>query len=93
MALYTENCDKNKGHVSSFFKLSMGIRPWVFLLIIEVIAIIFRQSNNIKGLIINGTDIKLCQLADDMTLFLRETKSVSFAIKLFEVRWIKIKRM
>ena len=71
----------------------MGIRPWVFLLIIEVIAKIFRQSNNIKGLIINGTDIKLCQLADDMTLFLRETKSVSFAIKLFEVRWIKIKRM
>ena len=32
----------------------------------------------------NGNNIKLCQLADDMTLFLKETKSVNFAIKAFE---------
>ena len=62
----------------------MSNKCTVILLVVEVIAIIFRQSNNIKGLIINGTDIKLCQLADDMTLFLRETESVGFAIKLFE---------
>ena len=80
----------NNDHVSSYFKLSKGIRQGcpisalLFLVIVEVVAIIFRQLNNIKGLNLNGTNIKLCQLADDMTLFLKETKSVNCAIKAFE---------
>ena len=76
--------------MSSYFKLSKGIRQGcpisvtLFLLIIEIIAIIFRQSDNIKGVHINGINIKLSQLADDMTLFLNKTEAVTFSIQLFE---------
>ena len=70
--------------MSSYFKLSKGIRQGcpiivlLFLLIIEIIAIIFRQSDNVKGIHINGINIKLCQLTDVITLFLNKTEAVTF---------------
>ena len=85
---YSESCVTNNGYMASYFKLSEGIRQGclisvlLFLLIIEIIAIIFRQSDNIKCVHINGIDIRLCQLADDMTLFLNETEAVSFSMQL-----------
>ena len=90
--LYTnaESCVSNNGYLSPYFKLSRGIRQGcpisalLFLLIAEVIAILLRNSDEIKGLSFQQVNIKLCQLADDMTLFLSSTKSVLHAINLFE---------
>ena len=86
----TESCVSNNGHQSSYFKLSRGIRQGcpisalLFLLPAEIIAIILRSSAFVKGINIDNTCIKLCQLADDMTLFLRDNKSVRSAIQIFE---------
>ena len=56
----------------------------LFLLVAEIIAILLRYSENIKGITIDDNKIKLCQLADDMTLFFTSTTSVLYAINLFE---------
>ena len=42
----------------------------LFLLAAEVVATVLRNSDSIKGITVNGISIKLCQLAEDMTLFL-----------------------
>ena len=52
--------------------------------ITEVIATLLRNFDEIKGLSFQQVNIKLCRLADDMTLFLSSTKSVLHAINLFE---------
>ena len=84
------SCVTNNGHVSSYFKLFKGIRQGcpisalLFLLVAEIIALILKQSDNVNGIHVANQEIKLCQLADDMTLFLTNIRSVRSAILLFE---------
>ena len=86
----SESCVTNNGYLSSFFKLSKGIRQGcpisalLFLLIAEIVAIVLRSSERIHGINVNGKNIKFCQLADDLTLFLSNTPSVLSAIEIFE---------
>ena len=69
-----ESCITNNGYQSEFFKISRGIRQGcplsdlLFLLPAEIVAIILHSLVNIKGIVVNNICIKLCQLADDMTL-------------------------
>ena len=78
------------GYQSAFFKLFRGIRQGcplsvlLFLIPAELIAIIIRNSSEIHGLTVNEKCIKLCQLADDMTLFLTDMLSVKKSLQLFE---------
>ena len=80
-------CVTNNGYSSHFFKLSRGIRQGcpisalLFLLIAEIVALVLRSSDKIDGVKSNGQSIKLCQLADDLTLSLSSTKR---AIAIFE---------
>ena len=86
----SESCVTNNGHLSSYFKLSRGIRQGcpisalLFLLVAEVAAVLIRQSNEIHGIYVNECSISLCQLADDTTLFLSDTWSVKAALDIFE---------
>ena len=48
----------------------------LFILAVEILSIKIRHSGNIKGVKINGNEIKLTQLADDTTLFLNDTSSL-----------------
>ena len=50
----------------------------------EVVAIIMRNLDCIHGININKTCIKLCQLADDMTLFVEDIDSICHAFSVFE---------
>lgn len=89
-ALYknTESCVINNGHSTGFFKLERGIRQGcpisalLFIIAIETFAIKLRNSTNIAGLVINGTEIKISQLADDTTLFLKDNNSIKNALEL-----------
>ena len=89
-ALYknTESCVMNNGHSTGFFKLERGIRQGcpisalLFIIAIETFAIKLRNSTNIAGLVINGTEIKISQLADDTTLFLKDNNSIKNALEL-----------
>ena len=82
-----ECCVINNGHYSEFFKLSRGIRQGcpisalLFLLVVEVMAINLRNDKNIKGISLTDTEeILISQLADDTTLFLRDSESLERAL-------------
>ena len=86
----SESCVTNNDYLSPFFKLSRGIRQGcpisvlLFLLIAKIVALVSRSSDKIDSVKINGQSIRLCQLADDLTLFLSSTESVSSVIAIFE---------
>ena len=79
----------NNGYETPYFRLDRGIRQGcplsalLFLLAAEVVATVLRNTDNIKGITVNGISIKLCQLADDMTLFLSHDSSVCHALQFF----------
>ena len=85
-----ESCVTNNGYMSQFFKLFRGIRQGcpinalLFLLPAEIIANIIWISPHIIGLKVNGKCIKLCQLADNMTLFLTDNSFVRYSLRMFE---------
>ena len=63
-----------------FFTLKRGCRqgdplsPNLFLLCAEVLGQMIRREDNIKGIKINGTEVKISQYADDTQLFLDGTE-------------------
>ena len=86
----SKSCVTNNRYLFPYFKLSQSIRQGcsistlLFLLVVEVIATILRKSNRVSGLCVSQTEIKLCQLPNDMTVFLSSIVSVRTVINLFE---------
>ena len=80
----------NNGKISEWFSPQRGVRqgcpisPYLFILAVEILASNIRENPNIKGITINGKEIKLSQLADDMTCFLKDIESVKAILQLFE---------
>ena len=86
--MYTDikGCILNNGWVSSSFNIFRGIRQGcptsslAFVLVVEIMAIKLRQDNNLKGLEVKldgrNCSLKICQLADNTTLFLKSPKDV-----------------
>ena len=72
-----ESCVLNDGISTGYFKIERGTRqgdplaPYVFILVIEVLAAMVRQNEDIKGITINGQEIKQCIFADDTTYFFK----------------------
>ena len=79
-------CVMNNGFASSFFPTNRGIRQGcpisalLFLLVVEVLAEKIKNSPQISGINIRGTDFVISQLADDTTLFLKDTLSLSHVL-------------
>ncbi|MEK6264009.1 MAG: reverse transcriptase family protein [Clostridium sp.] len=71
--IYTDNssCIINNGHISNFFKISRGLRqgcplsPYLFIIVVEILAIMIRSNKKIQGVSINNNVHKLSQYADD----------------------------
>ena len=80
----------NNGYISETFGISRGIRQGdpisalLFLPVAEIMATVIRNNTNIKGIVINDIELKLCQLADDTSLFLSDIESVKIALTCFE---------
>ena len=72
----------NNGYISSPFKAGKGcfqgnpISPYLFILIIEVLATKLRQNNKIKGIKIRGKTLLMTLFADDLGLLLENNKEV-----------------
>ena len=69
------------------------LAPYLFLLVIEILTCLVKQNLNIKGLIINDTEIKQCLFADDTTYFLQDSSSLrelKCTINLFSKMWKKV---
>ena len=88
--LYTdiESCITNNGKSSIFFKLERGIRQGcclsalLFIIVAELLAISIRTNKLIHGVKIQQDEFKICRLADDTTLFLRDTCSLKIVLNL-----------
>ena len=81
---------KNNGYISDVFDIHRGVRqgcPFsclIFILCIEVLAESIRQNKNIRGIKLNTSHIKICQYADDATIFLQNETEFAKCIELIE---------
>ena len=70
----------NNGYASDFFQLYRGVRQGcplsglLFVLAIEVVAQVIRENENICGLTINESELKLSMYADDLTAFIKDAE-------------------
>ena len=68
-----QSCVINNGLMSDYFKLERGVRqgdplsPYLFVVVIESLAIAIRKNPAIRGIMIGKKETKLLQYADDMT--------------------------
>jgi exonuclease III len=83
----SEACVTNNGFSSPFFNLERGVRQgcplsaYLFITVVELLAHKIRIDNNIKGIKIGTTEIKLVQMADDTTTFVEDTNSLENMFK------------
>ena len=77
----TSSCVMNNGFTTPHFKLSRGVRqgdplsPYLFILVLEVLAIDIRNDTTIQGIKIDEQELKLIIFADDLTVFVANTES------------------
>ena len=80
----------NNGNTGGFFKLQRGIRqgcpisPYLFIIAVEILANSIRKNNQIKGICVGSTAIKISQLADDTTVFVSDLESVKNVLEILE---------
>jgi len=75
-----KSCIINNGHISEFFSLERGLRqgcplsPYLFIIVVELLAISIRHNKMIKGIYIGQQECKINQYADDTFLSLTDDK-------------------
>ena len=71
---------QNNGWVSHAFPLTRGVRqgcplaPYFFILSAEILGNNIRKNKKINGIIIECTEFKISQYADDTTIFLNGSR-------------------
>ena len=64
------------GQISNWFDISRGCRqgdpisPYLFILCVEIMSIMIKENNKIKGIVINNEESKITQYADDSEILL-----------------------
>ena len=83
---------KFAGKCTEFFNITRGIRQGcpisahLFIMSAELLAIKIRDNNHIQGINLNGYQVKIMQMADDTTIFVKDHVSlhrVLFILHLF----------
>lgn len=78
---HPSSCVINNGFSSAYFGVKRGVRqgdplsPYLFVLAVEILALVIRNNQNIRGIFLGRKEIKLVQYADDTTLFVDNVKS------------------
>ena len=87
----SKSCVINNGYASEFFSLEKSVRqgcplaPFLFIVVIEVLAEAIRNDNNIKGIKVEDKEVKISQLADDTTCFLSDEDSANKILEKLEL--------
>ena len=78
-----EGCVLNKGTSTGYFPIKRGVRqgdplsPYLFLIVLETLAIRIRTSSKIKGITIRDKEFKLSLYADDFCAFCIDSESIA----------------
>ncbi len=78
---------KNNGWMSREIEIKRGVRQGcpisalLFILCVEMLSIAIKDDKNIKGYVIDETELKVVQHADDSTLLLSSKESVKIAVR------------
>ena len=76
------SCVSNNGFATAHFDIQRGVRqgdplsPYLFIIVLETLASKIRSDNDIRGIMVDGQEIKLGLFADDLTGFLKNDKSL-----------------
>ena len=57
----------------------------IFLLVIEVLAIMIRKDTDIKGILINNNEHKIIQYADDAIMCVRDESLIDRALEIIDM--------
>ena len=80
----------NNGHTSEAFEISRGVRQGcplsalLFILVAELMAANIRNNTNIKGIKIKKCCLKITQMADDTTIFVKDINSVKLVLNILD---------
>ena len=72
----------NNGFSTGPFNIRRGVRqgdplsPYLFIICLDTLVITVRGNKNIQGILVGKEEIKLEMFADDVTAFLRNTRSL-----------------
>ena len=75
-----KSCVSNNGHHSEFFPIQRGVpqgcplSPYLFIIGIELLANQIRKNENIKGITLAGSELKITCYADDASFILDGTQ-------------------
>ena len=67
------------------FDRGILLSPYLFLIVVETVAIAIRQNPDIKGIVIGEEETKVLQYADDTTATLADVDSAKSLFKLMEI--------
>ena len=73
----------NNGYTTGPFQILKGVRqgdplsPYLFIICLEILAILICDNKDIQGIQVDGDEIKLEIFADDLTVFLRNHTSLN----------------
>ena len=86
-----QSCVINNGLTTDYFALERGVRqgdplsPYLFVVVVETLAMAIRQNTAIKGITIGKEETKLLQYVDDATAVLSDMDSARALFTLLDV--------
>ena len=80
----------NNGFASDLFEIKRGVRqgdslsPYLFIIALEILNVAIRKNKGIGGIALGRNEIELNVFADDLTTFVKNTKSFHLLVTLLE---------
>jgi len=80
----------SNGFASELFEIKRGVRqgdplsPCLFIIALEIVNVAIRKNKEIEGITLGKNEVKLSVFANDLTTFVKNTKSFRLLVTLLE---------